>query len=145
MYNITIDSEAKLIYIELSGFMDQKEVEASATEVISILSQLKDKEYSMYADLGRLDPIPQDSIPIVTEAFKKSLLQLKKIATVHNRTVTRMQMRRIETSAKEGNNIENQILRFRTREEALSYLLNDKGIISCNLREKERGAITAPH
>lgn len=125
MYNINIDSEKKLINFELSGFMARNEVEAIATEVISVISQLKYKEYSIYADLRRLDPVPQDSIPILMEVFKKSLVQVNKIGTVHNRTVTRMQMERIEAGAREGSNVENRICRFRTKEEALSYLFND--------------------
>lgn len=125
MYSINIDKETKLVQVELSGFMNQEEVEAYAAEIISILDQLKTKEYSLYAQVGRLDPISQDSIPFLTEVTKKSLLQMKKIASVHSRTLTRMQMQRIEAIARSAHNIENQILRFRTRGEAMSYLEND--------------------
>ena len=122
MYSINTDHVDKIIYIELSGVMDKEEVETYASEVNTLLSQLESKEYSMYANLVKLDPVSQDSLPYLITASKNSLRRLRKIATVHKRTVTLMQMRKIETNAKEGDFIENKIMRFRSRIEAMHYL-----------------------
>jgi hypothetical protein len=122
MYCINIDHVEKLINIELSGFMSKEEVKTYSSEVNKLLSQLDSKEYSMYADLSKLDPVSQDSRPYLITASKNSLLSLRKIATMHKRTVTHMQMRKIETNAKEGFPIDNKIMRFSSRREAINYL-----------------------
>lgn len=122
MYSINIDHVEKIIYIELSGFMGKEEVKDYASEVNTLLSQLESKEYCMYANLAKLDPVSQDSLPYLITASKNSLLSLRKIATVHKRTVTHMQMRKIETNANEGDLIDNKIMRFSSRREAMHYL-----------------------
>lgn len=122
LYSIKTDHVDKIIYIELSGIMSKDEVIAYTTEVNTLLSQLESKEYSMYANLAKLDPVSQDSLPYLITASKNSLLSLRKIATVHKRTVTHMQMRKIETNANEGDLIINKIMRFRSRIEAMHYL-----------------------
>ena len=122
MYSIDIDHIDKIISIELSGFMTKEEVIAYASDVSNLLSKLESKEYSMYANLEKLDPVSQDSLPYLIEASKNSLIKLNKIATVHKRTVTQMQMRRVESNANEGNTIENKIMRFHSREEAMYFL-----------------------
>ncbi|MDF2904880.1 MAG: hypothetical protein K0R34_201 [Herbinix sp.] len=124
MYSIHIDHVDKIIIIELSGFMGKEEVESYAGEVNSLLSQLEAKEYSMYANLAKLDPVSQDSLPYLIKASKNAMLNLKKIASVHKRTVTQMQMRKIETNANEGDSIDNKIMRFHSRREAMHYLKN---------------------
>lgn len=123
MYSINIDSSTRIINIELSGIMDKEEVERYTAEINSLLPRLHGGEYSMYADLRRLDPVSQDSLPLLIEASRNSLLHFRKIATVHKRTVTKMQMRRIESTAKANDdNIQNKIVRFYTPREAMSYL-----------------------
>lgn len=117
MYSITIDSNIKIINVVLCGFMDKGELIGFTTELNSLLSQLKDHEYSMCADFRRLDPIPQDSFPLLIEASGNSMLFMKKLAAVHHRTVTEMQMRRIESIAKDRNNIiKAKVFHFKHRE-----------------------------
>lgn len=122
MYSIQIDHTDKMIIIELRGYMEKEEVQAYATEVNELLSQLDSKEYSMFANLEKLDPVSQDSLPYLIAASKNSLISLRKIATVHRRTVTQMQMRKVESNANEDNSIENKIMRFPSRREAMHYL-----------------------
>ncbi len=122
MYRINTDHAEKIIYIELCGFMNKEEVEAYTVEVNALLSQLECKEYSMYADLTKLDPVSQDSLPYLIAAAKNSLIHLRKIATVHKRTITRMQMTKVEASANEDNLIDNKIMRFQSHREAMNYL-----------------------
>ena len=61
----------------------------------------------------------------MTEAVRQALRRLHKIAAVHRRTVTLMQMRRIEAEAKLGYDTDNHIVYFPPRREALSYLRRD--------------------
>ncbi|MBP1754656.1 MAG: hypothetical protein H6Q59_1054 [Firmicutes bacterium] len=123
MYSITIDSNTKIVNVVLCGFMGKEELISFTTELNSLLSQLKEHEYSMCADFGRLDPIPQDSFPFFIEASGNSMLIMKKLAAVHHRTVTEMQMRRIESIAKDRNNISNdKVFHCKTLREAMTYL-----------------------
>jgi hypothetical protein len=103
-----------------------EKVVAYASELNSLLSQIKNNEYSMYSSLEKLDPVSQDSLPYLIESTKNSLLLMRKIAMVHNRTVTQMQMRRIETNANVDHLINNKIMQFRTQREAMHYLTESK-------------------
>jgi hypothetical protein len=122
MYRIELDHLEKMIRVELSGYMEKEEVVAFSREVNALLSELKSKEYSMYASLERMDPVSQDSLPYLISTSKNLLLHLRKIAVVHKRTVTQMQMRRIESIAKENEQIDNRIMRFYSRRDAMNYL-----------------------
>lgn len=122
MYKLEVDHYNKLVYVELAGYMDKTEIADFTAELLSLLPHFAAKEYSMYANMERLDPVSQDSIPYMAEALRQALLCLHKIASVHKRTVTQMQMRRIEADAKLGYDIDNRIICFPTRREALYYL-----------------------
>lgn len=122
MYKLEVDHCNKLVYIELAGYMDKTEVADFTSELLSLLRHFKAKEYSMYANLERLDPVSQDSIPYMVEAVRQALLCMHKIAFVHKRTITQMQLRRIEAEAKLGYDIDNHIMGFTARREALYYL-----------------------
>jgi hypothetical protein len=122
MYKLEVDHYNKVVCIELAGYLDKSEVADFADELLSLLRHFKTKEYSMYANMERLDPISQDSIPYMTEVIRQALLTLHMIVSVHRRTVTQMQMRRIEAEAKLRYDIDNNILYFATRREALYYL-----------------------
>jgi hypothetical protein len=127
MYRITIDSNAKIINVSLCGSMNKEELIDFTTELNSLLSKLKEHEYSMCADFRMLDPIPQDSYPLAIEAFGNSMLIMKELAAVHHRTVTEMQMSRIEAIAKDRNNIsKDNVIRFKTLREAMNYLYHER-------------------
>ncbi len=122
MYKLEVNHYNKIVCIELAGYLDKSEITDFSVELLSLLRHFKAMEYSMYANMERLDPISQDSIPYMTEVIRQALLTLDMIASVHRRTVTQMQMRRIEAEAKLRYDIDNQILYFTTRREALYYL-----------------------
>ena len=122
MYRLSINHIEKLITVEISGHMSKEEVKAFADEVNTLIPRLDSTEYCIYANFERMDPVSQDSIPYLIEVFKNSLLNVRKIAAVHKRTVTQMQMRKIEEQAKIGNSIDNRIMRFSSKAEAMNYL-----------------------
>lgn len=122
MYKLEVNHYNKIVCIELAGYLDKSEITDFSVELLSLLRHFKAMEYSMYANMERLDPISQDSIPYMTEVIRQALLTLDMIVSVHRRTVTQMQMRRIEAEAKLRYDIDNQILYFTTRREALYYL-----------------------
>ncbi|MDF2943630.1 MAG: hypothetical protein K0S01_2488 [Herbinix sp.] len=122
MYNIDVDEANKIIKIVLSGHMLLDEIEAYAKELDIFLNQYEDNIYSLFASAERLDPISQNGLPIFIDIMKVVLTRFNKIATVHKRTITRMQMSRIEAMVTSNGDLKKKIMRFNTTKEAFSYL-----------------------
>jgi hypothetical protein len=123
MYSIDVDTTNRIINIVLAGSVSIQEIEAYAKEIYDLFYNAKEKEYSILASLGRLDPVSQDCIPHLTEAMKIALMRANKIATVHKRVVTQMQMHKIERDAKSDIlNTDNKVMRFSSMREAINYL-----------------------
>jgi hypothetical protein len=88
---------------------------------MNILGQFGKKEVLILAKVERLDPFAQSSIPLCIDCLSKTAGYIKKIAFVHKRVVTRMQIDRIvnEVNAIHGGTLiakscctRNQALKF---------------------------------
>ena len=122
MYKIDTDKDNKLIYIELSGQIQCDELQNYINELINLVSQFGKNEVMILATVERQDPFAQCCIPLLVECYCKIWGNIKKVAYVQKRVVTRMQVDRI---VKEVNNLSGGLLAvrtFSTRKEALKFL-----------------------
>lgn len=124
MYSIEVDKSNKLIKIVLSGHMPQKEIEAYTEELNELLYQFEDLEYSLFISAERLYPIAQLALPFISSCMIVALTRSNKIAAVHKKTITRMQMNRVETEATRNSGVSKKVMRFNTTKEAYAYLRN---------------------
>jgi hypothetical protein len=123
MYRFAVDEVNKIIHIEVSGFLKRDEILAFVNDKRELFKQYFPKEYSLLIDAQRLDAISQDCIQLYQEVMEVGLDWAKKIAVVNgNRMVTRMQMKRIESSAKQKDETKIAIMRFKSIPEALRYI-----------------------
>lgn len=122
MYRINIDVIKKLLIVEISGRMPLEEVQVYINDLTATVKKFDEKELSMLILAQRMDPLPQECINLFKEAIILLLTSLKKVAVVHSRFVTQMQMRRLEEEVKTENIIEGTIMRFKTKKDALQYL-----------------------
>jgi CO dehydrogenase/acetyl-CoA synthase delta subunit len=123
MYRFAVDEVNKIIHIEVSGFLERDEILAFVNDKRELFKQYFPKEYSLLIDAQRLDAISQDCIQLYQEVMEAGLDWAKKIAVVNgNRMVTQMQMKRIESSAKQKDETKIAIMRFKSIPEALRYI-----------------------
>ena len=124
MYRFAVDEINKIIHIDISGFLKKDEILAFANDKRELFKQYNQNEYSLLIDAQRLDAISQDSVQYYQEAMETGLNWAKKIAVVNgNRMVTRMQMKRIESTARQDSEEKIAIMRFKTIAEALRYII----------------------
>lgn len=123
MYRINLDVINKIIYIEASGSISMEEIRTAIANLSIIFDKFDRRQYSMLFLEQRLDPLSQDSLPDVKKALGFVLGWAKKIAVVNsNRTVTKMQMKRIEAEVRKDVNSNIPIMRFQTIKEAMNYI-----------------------
>ena len=125
MYHIGIDVIRKYIIIEVSGHMTMNEVQEYVKDLTDTIYKYEDKELSMLIMAQRMDPLSQECLPTFKEAIRVTLTRIKKMAVVHTRFVTQMQMRRIEEEVCGELKMNCMIRRFKTKREAMNYL-NDE-------------------
>jgi len=122
MYTVRVDKVNMIITFEVSGLIQLDELISISQEVRYTLMQFKQSEVSILVIEEHLDPFPQECLPIVIEIEKLILTHAKKGASVCRRVVTRMQLNRVEESARRCvNGI--RIARFASEREALDYLI----------------------
>lgn len=122
MYLINLDIKTRCVIIEISGLMQIEEVQAYINDLTNAVSEFEDKELSMLVLAQRMDPLPQECVEIYKEVTKLTLSKFKKVAEVHSRFVTQMQMRRIEEEVRREYKIDGAIMRFKSKKNALLYL-----------------------
>ena len=122
MYHIGIDIIKKYLIIEISGPMSLEEVQEYIKDLTETVHKFEDKELSMLIIATRMDPLAQQCLPIFKAAFRLALTHMNKVAVVHSRFVTQMQMRRIEEEVSTEVRTDRMIRRFKTKKEALEYL-----------------------
>jgi len=122
LYKIVVDANSKIIYITIAGQTTTDEVRAGTMEINDLLLQFEAKEFSILISAERLDPISQDSIPLIQESMKFVIERANKIAAVHKRVITMMQMRRIEKKTFNNEGLRDRIARFNSAKEALAYI-----------------------
>ncbi|HWT73878.1 MAG TPA: hypothetical protein VN258_04045 [Mobilitalea sp.] len=126
MYHITLDITSKIIFIEFTGGMNVDEINAYINDLLEIIDKFSNKELSMLVLAQRMDVIPQNCLQNFMKTTEITLTRFKKVAAVHSRFVTQMQMKRLEAEVYNNINTETRILRFKSKKEALDYLLYDK-------------------
>lgn len=123
MYRINIDDINKIICIELSESMSWKEINNFIVDINNLVIMFPQKQYKVLVMTQRLDPLSQDNIPVFQQAVEIALKWAKEIVIVKgNRTVTRMQLSRIESEAIKITNSSTPITRFQYINEAVNYL-----------------------
>lgn len=123
MYRINLDVINKIICIEVSGSMSMKEINNFIFDIDDLVSKFVQRQYSMLIMAQRLDPLSQDNIPVFQQLLVIALKWANKVVFVNgNRTVTRMQLSRIETEARRRTNSNTPIVKFNLINEALNYL-----------------------
>lgn len=124
MYRFSVDEIHKIILIEISGFLQQGEILQFGNDKKELFNQYEPHTYSLLIDAHRLDPICQDCIPLYQEVMAIGFDWAKRIAVVSgNRTVTRMQMSRIEASIRHVKEENIPIMRFDSMQEARLYIM----------------------
>lgn len=123
MYTIHVDKENKLIRVELSGRINRDEVYRYTTELKNILQMPKESEYRMLLSVERLDPLPQELLPIMVDCMGSIGKTLDNIAVVYKKVVTRMQFQRIITLACLHSDLTNKFNKFNSLTDAIQYLV----------------------
>ncbi len=125
MHRINLDVINKIVYIEVSGSVSATDIRNAVSELSKVFHKSDRRLYSMLFLEQRLDPLPQDSLPDLKKAMKLSLGWAKKIAVVNScRTVTKMQVRRIEAEVRKKVHSDIPIMRFQTLKDAMNYINN---------------------
>ena len=125
MHTIHVDYTKKIITFEVAGILDLDSVKAFTHDLEEALYQFGPKEVSILACMELLDPVAQNCLPYMADSIAKAIAHARKIASVHKRVITRMQMERIEKSVYTGSEDQIRIVRFSTRQQAMRYLLRD--------------------
>lgn len=126
MYNFMVDIVREIVFIELSGSLSIEQIKEYVNDIHQLTLKFESKRYSMLILANRLDPISQYAIPHFRKAIEKALAWANKIAVVNgNRTITLIQMKRIEAEARAIIHSDTKIMRFKTKKEALIYLCRD--------------------
>jgi hypothetical protein len=100
-----------------------KEINNFIFDIDDLVSKFVQRQYSMLIMAQRLDPLSQDNIPVFQQLLVIALKWANKVVFVNgNRTVTRMQLSRIETEARRRTNSNTPIVKFNLINEALNYL-----------------------
>jgi hypothetical protein len=127
MYRFNLDANNKVIYIELSGSISLEEINACINDLRNLASNHSQRMYSILFITQKLDPFSQVNLPAIQHAFEIALNWANKIAFVYgNRTITRMQLRRIESYAREKLNSDTPVLRTTVLNDAMTYLNSNK-------------------
>lgn len=123
MHRINLDVINKIIYIEASGSISVMDIRNAVADLSKVFDKSNRGHYSMLLLEQRLDPFPQDSLPDLKEALKLVLGWAKKIAVVNScRTVTKMQVKRIEAEVRKEVYSDIPIMRFQTLKDAMNYI-----------------------
>lgn len=123
MYSVNVDKVRKIIKMEVSGFMKAEEAKSFIAETESAMKQFKSKEAVMLVKLEDMKPTSQDVLPILMAGLNDALSTVKKIASVHSSALTQMQMKRVEDEVHGSNKASGGIIRFKSEEDAIKYLL----------------------
>ena len=126
MYTIHLDKENRLIRADLSGRINRDEVMSYFADLVNIIQPLKQEEYSMILSIEKLDPLPQELLPIMVECMVCILRNLDRIAVVHKKVVTRMQFQRIIILACLYDNIKDKFYNFNSTADAVRFLKNHR-------------------
>jgi hypothetical protein len=103
--------------------MSSKEINNFIVDINDLVSKFVQRQYSMLMMAQRLDPLSQDNIPVFQQVLEIALKWANKVVIVNgNRTVTRMQLSRIETEARKRINSNTPIVNFHVINEAVNYL-----------------------
>ena len=125
MHRINIDVINKIIFIEVSGSISVVDIRSVVAYMCDLFDKFDRGQYSMLFLEQRLDPFPQDCLPYIKKASERMLGWAKKIAIVtSNRTVSKMQMKRIEADIRIEVNSDTPIMKFQTIKEAMNYINN---------------------
>lgn len=122
MYTIHIDEENKLFRVELSGRLNRDEIYNYTTELKNILRQSKYSDYHMLMSVEKLDPLPQELLPIMIDCMGRIGKTLNNIAVVYKKVVTRMQFQRIITLACLHSDLNHKFSKFSSLTDAFHYL-----------------------
>ena len=123
MYRINLDVINKIICIELSGSLTLNEINHFIVDIDDLVNKFRQGLYSMLIMAQRLDPLSQDNIPIFQHVLELALSNANKVVIVNdNRTLTRMQLARLEIEARKKTNSKIQIVIFHAINEAMNYL-----------------------
>jgi hypothetical protein len=123
MYRINLDVINKIICIEVSGSMTLDEIHSSINDFSDLVSKFQQRQYSMLILAQRLDPISQDNLPVFQCLIELALTWAERIAVVNgNRTITKMQLKRIESDIRNKLKSDTPLKRFHIIAEAMNYL-----------------------
>ncbi len=123
MYRVNLDVINKIICIEVSGSMSLKEINNLVVDIDDLVTKFHQGQYSMLIKAQRLDPISQENIPAFQQVMEIALKWANEVVIVYgNRTVTRMQLSRMETDARTKTNSNTPIVIFHVMNEAINYL-----------------------
>jgi hypothetical protein len=113
------------MYIEASGSVSAMDIRNAVADLSKVFDKSDRGQYSMLFLEQRLDPLPQDSLPDLKKAMKLVFGWAKKIAVVNScRTVTKMQVKRIEAEVRKDVYSDIPIMRFQTLKDAMNYINN---------------------
>ncbi|MDF2544432.1 MAG: hypothetical protein K0S47_4150 [Herbinix sp.] len=127
MHKIIVDVLSEIVFIELSRNFQTESIKDYVADLNKLTVRFDARTYSMLILADRLDPLSQESIPEFQKVIEIALTWSKKIAVVHgNRTLTLMQMKRIEAEARKKTNSEIKVMRFITKYDAIQYLTESR-------------------
>ena len=122
MYRIKVDQDKKLIMLEIKGKMEREELNSFDQEINDVLNGFPPKSMALISFLERMDPMSQENAVLMKNITRECVLKAEKIAVVHKRTVTQMQLKRLEKEVQQEGFHGVSIMRFSSRNEALVYV-----------------------
>ncbi len=124
LHKIKLDYVNKIITTDLSGKLDADDLILYYHDLWNLFHRFHPKECAFIGTISKLDPLSQESAGHFKQIIELCLARAKKIAIVHgNRTVTRMQMQRLEEEVRKEFFSEIQIMRFVNHHSAIKYIL----------------------
>jgi hypothetical protein len=117
-----VDQEKKLIMLEIKGKMEREELDSFDKEINDVLNQFPPKSMALISLLERMDPLSQENARLMKNITRECVLKTERIAVVHKRTVTQMQLKRLEKEVQNDGYHGVPIMRFTTRNDALVYI-----------------------
>ncbi len=122
MYKIEVDRNKKLVTVEVIGCFNKSEILSFVSETEVILNQFGKKEVSILMLMDRADPVSQEDSPLLSNSLSSSAEYIKKIANVHKKVVTRMQMQRMENEVNKITGETLEVGKFFCKKDAMDFL-----------------------
>ena len=123
LFDLLIDVPKNRVFIDLYGYFSFEHIKEFVDHLNQLTDAFQPNTCSILVMENRLAPISQDNLTYMQKATEILLPWADKIAVVNsNRTLTHIQMKRIVAEVSKVINVNDNVKRFKTKNDALKYL-----------------------